>query len=420
MAEPSNLQTNLVKKLPDELLRDILRQATFLPHEWDVSATSTFPGLFCSWDQLQIGAWETVLPYRVALSCVSRRWRAVALEFLYATFHDRRNDSLASFASLLSVRPYYGTLVRRLTVWHAARDDAEGEALVTMILQRCPNLLIFSFTDHHRHDLQPSPLLSYAPIFPATLKQLDGRVDDGLPIGAISELLAQLPQLEILMLTGIEGTLPYTNSTKIVLPNLRMLQLSFSIEDSRYIHKFILSLELPLLKAMCIEVYSVAHIPNDLAERLEYLELSYIHNKIGVWEANKFPNLSRLRLDFHQLHSPDVRSILPLNQIVELACSIPPLTYEARSIGEDSILGQVMNILLDTSTLPKLRVLILNIGEGNWNQVKARQREFQWVSAYFESLAASFDQRGIDLWFEPPHMQEESVLARDMIKKSTT
>jgi hypothetical protein len=228
MAEPSNLQTNLADTLPNEVLREILYQATFIPHEWDVSSTSTFPGLFCSLDQLQIGAWKAVLPCRVALTSVSRRWRAVALEFLYATFHDRRNDSLSLFASLLSVCPYYGTLVKRLTVWDPARDDARGEALVKMILRRCPNLLIFSFTDHYHHDQQPSPLLSFAPIFLTTLKQFDSRLGDSLPIGSISELLAHLPRLEVLMLTGIVGTLPYTNFTQIVLPILSRGQPMYS------------------------------------------------------------------------------------------------------------------------------------------------------------------------------------------------
>jgi hypothetical protein len=351
MAEPSNLQTNLAETLPYEVLRDILRQATFLPHEW---------GLFCSWDLPQYDAWVAVLPCRVALSCISRRWRAVALEFLYASFHERGNDSLALFASLLSVCPYYGTLVRRLTVWHLARDDARGEAPVKMILRRCPNLLICSFRGHYLHE--PQHLLSYAPIFPTTLKQLNAR---GLPIDSISELLAHLPQLEILMLTGIDGTFPHTNSTNIVLPNLRILELSFSIKDSRCVREFIFSLELPLLKAMSIQLDLMPHIPIHLAERLEYLELSYIHNKTGAWGANEFPNLSRLRIDSDQLHDPDFRSILPLNQIVELTCNIPILMNEYRSIGKYSILGQVIDVLLDISTLPKLRALILDIEQSN-------------------------------------------------------
>jgi hypothetical protein len=171
---------------------------------------------------------------------------------------------------------------------------------------------------------------------------------------------------------------------------------------------------------MCIEVCSLAHIPKDLAERLEYLELSYVHNRIGGWEANELPKLSRLRLDYRQLHFPNFRSILPLNQIVELTCSIPMVMYDDRCIGEDSILGQVVNILVDTSVLPKLRVLVLNIGQGNWYYVETRQREFQWVSAYFESLAASFNRRGVDLWFEPPHLQKESALVRDIMKKKLT
>jgi hypothetical protein len=58
MTNPSSPQGDLTAMLPYEILRDILRRATFIPHEWDVSATSIFRGPFCFWDELHLHAWE--------------------------------------------------------------------------------------------------------------------------------------------------------------------------------------------------------------------------------------------------------------------------------------------------------------------------------------------------------------------------
>jgi hypothetical protein len=412
MADPSNPQTDLTGTLPYEILREILRQATFIPHEWDVSASSIDSGLFCSWDELQIQAWKEVLPLRKAIALVSRRWRAVALEFLYATYHDRPNGNLAPFTSLLSSNHHVGMLVRRLTIQYVHNSDKN--AAVTTILRHCPNLLILSVIDS-RYSTQFTPILWHPPILPRTLKQLDAGVG-ALSIESIYALLAHLPQLEILALYHIGGTSPLVKCTKTVLPILRILQLVFIPMDSESISQFILSLEVPLLSAMCIgvlEADQIPTLPKDLSERLDCLEFCIRWNKIDEWEAINFLHLRHLRLMWDHLRLSSFRSCLPMNQIVELTLSFRFLTPKALypKRGE---LEQAMDFLLDLTMVPSLRSLFLDIEEAGWDRVEEQKREDQWLIAYFTALAGPFEQRGVDLWINRPHLRKESIPIRDM------
>jgi hypothetical protein len=237
MADPSNPQPqrDLTKNLPYEILRDILHRATFIRHERDLHATS---GFSCESDRAyQLRAWKEVLPSRITIARVSRWWRAVALEFLYASFHETQNGrKLASFASMLSEYPHYGTLVKRLMIRHPRK-----QALVSGILQRCPNLLIFSFIDiKYRGGGSLFSFLSSGPsILPMTLKQLDARC---LSMDFILKLLAHLPQLEILILDGITSGVPIFDYPKIVLPRLRILLLTFDMVNGGPNPQFIRSL----------------------------------------------------------------------------------------------------------------------------------------------------------------------------------
>jgi hypothetical protein len=218
------------------------------------------------------------------------------------------------------------------------------------------------------------------------------------------------------MLCNIRGTRCLTKSTKTVLPNLRILQLVFSGGEMKVISDFILSLDLPLLISMCIGAVTAGPIPplpKSLTERLEYLEFCLPLNGIDAWEAENFRNLRRLRLKWDQLCSASFRSRLPMDQIVELTSTfrfvaIPP---------QGEVVEQVMDSLLDPSMTPNLRALILVVEEINWYRVEQQKWRYTWHTAYLESLAASFNQRGVDLWFEWRHLRKESVLVRDMICK---
>jgi hypothetical protein len=387
MADSSDPQIDLTATLPCEILRDILHRATFIPHEWDVNATVISRGLFCSWDEHQLNAWRRLLPIRITITCISRRWRAIGLEFLYGSFHDTQNGGkLALFSSLLSSHPYYGTLVKRLTIPLAV--TTRNHALIFGISQCCPNLLIVStINNRNSPNLSPS-LLSNPSILPTTLKQLDAGVIT-LPTSSISALLTHLPQLEILLLFDIGDDSSLTNHTKIVLPRLRVLQLVFLTRDDRVIVQFIESLELPLLSAMCIGVESkgpIPALPKNVSERLEYLGLCFRYNTINTWEAEDFRNLCRLRLHADHLSSTGFFFHLPMKQIVDLTCRLPlSLTPRAHFTKHGGV-ELAMNSLLDPSMMPKLRTLCLDLGEATWNRVEEQMRKDEWLITYFELL----------------------------------
>jgi hypothetical protein len=181
--------------------------------------------------------------------------------------------------------------------------------------------------------------------------------------------------------------------------------------------QFIQSLELPVLSAMCIGVPNglIPALPKNVSKRLEYLELyPYVH-MINTWEAEDFRNLRLLRLHGDHLSSADFPSRLPMKQIVEFTWrfrfNLTPGTLSATGVVE-----QAMKFLLDPSMMPKLHTLILDIGGTTWDRMEKPKREDEGLSAYFEALAASFDQRGVDLWFDRPHLLRESVLVKDMIR----
>src|ERR1700742_67466 len=82
IASPSPLP-----ELPPEIWLKIFRIATFIPRETDISATTVEPGLFCACDHLQARAFEAVLPLRLSIVLVSRRFYQIGAEVLYTTFH---------------------------------------------------------------------------------------------------------------------------------------------------------------------------------------------------------------------------------------------------------------------------------------------------------------------------------------------
>jgi hypothetical protein len=417
MADPSNPQPDLTKTLPDEILRDILHRATFIRHECDVSAAS---GLFCSSDkEYQLRAWKELLPFRITITCVSKLWHVVAREFLYASFHDTPNErKLESFASLLSAKPCYGKLVKRLSIDSEACPSRQ--ARVAGILKRCPNLRIFSinFSEFTQYPSSFPLLLSDPSILLKTLQLDAGALS--LSMSFILTLLARLSQLVILRLGNIADDAddaPVANYAKIVLPRLHILHLTFNTDRS--ILQFIRSLELPSLSAMCIGVVvesPISALPKDLSKRLEYLEFCFLDNDISAWEAEDFRNLRALRLHWGTLRSASVRSHLPMNQIVELISTFPHLEFKTPFTPGEEV-EQVINLLLDPTVMPNLRSLTFDDGPINWDQGEERPKlKDEWIAPYIKDLATSFDQRGVDLWFNRPSTPwKEGVLVRDIL-----
>src|SRR6266404_5760896 len=110
-------------ELPPEIWLKIFRIATFIPGETDFSATTVEPGLFCSYDKYQARAFAAVLPLRLSIVLVSRRFYQIGAEVLYTTFHAdpypnlpyRRHIRLL-FGDLLVSRPELGRFIRRLSL----------------------------------------------------------------------------------------------------------------------------------------------------------------------------------------------------------------------------------------------------------------------------------------------------------------
>jgi hypothetical protein len=103
-----------------------------------------------------------------------------------------------------------------------------------------------------------------------------------------------------------------------------------------------------------------------------------------------------------------------MDQIVELICTFRLRTLHAN----DGEVDQVMNFLLNPSTMPALRALILDPEDTTWSELKDEIGGERWRATYLKSLASSFDRRGVDLWLNQPHLRKESILVRDMMCKT--
>jgi hypothetical protein len=171
---------------------------------------------------------------------------------------------------------------------------------------------------------------------------------------------------------------------------------------------------------MCIGMVLMSPIPalpKDLSKRLEYLEFYFRFPNIDAWQAEDFRNLRVLRLHWRSLRSPRVVCLyLPMNQIVELISTFPDLEFKTPFTPGEEV-EQVINFLLDPTVMPNLRSFTFEGGPINWDQGEERPKlKDERITAYLEDLATSFDQRGVDLWFNRPSTPwREGVLVRDIL-----
>ena len=401
--------------LPYELMRDIFHRATFIPHEWDVNATSIIPGLFRNWDELHIRAWREVLPLRRTIAHVSRQWRASAIEFLYSAFHDVGKDGgLESFASILSDYPYYGTLVKRLTI--RLTGEPQYNAQVARVLQQCPNVLIIDVQNLFGND-DPGPVtLSGHTTLSMTIRQLD---IEHVSTSILFATLPHLPNLEILRLSEIHGSISRLDRTSLpltVLPNLRILQLS-----SRYVDLadlYTRSLKLPRLSALSTNIRSLTQpipiLPNDIAKCLLCLEFRFLSVNIRGWKADDLPNLRCLRLRRPHLESDFFRSQLPMEQIVELTCDLPLLrgTYLFRFQPD---LDAMMAFTLDPILMPNLKSFTLDIAHWTRDLLCGKGETGSEFRTYFAGLITAFKQREVDLYCYQADRLHGKILIEDVM-----
>src|SRR5258708_15920713 len=118
--------------LPNELWYEILRAATYIPNEWDVS-TAFRPGLFFEFEENHILAYRKVLPTRLAIVNVCRIWHNIGIQFLYGSMHKTENPTL--FKTLLDSQPEIGILVKRFSLNYDPRDQN-----AIYVIRMCPQI----------------------------------------------------------------------------------------------------------------------------------------------------------------------------------------------------------------------------------------------------------------------------------------
>src|SRR5258707_1368431 len=211
-----------ISKLPDELLHEVFFRATLIHGEWDISASYFYLGLFCSYDEHQITAWEKVLPDRLNITQVCHRWYQIGVEFLYGSFHLSRGKDhshqthlMSLFRAVLEARPEIGHLVKRLSLNLDRGDNRDRVALISL----CPNVIIFSSL---RVYTSTRKWWDSAP-FPSSLRHFDASVS-GPTWATVVAVLNDLPSLEVLHLYFI-GPSPLRDSDypPLSLPALRII-----------------------------------------------------------------------------------------------------------------------------------------------------------------------------------------------------
>jgi len=148
--------------LPYELWFEILQEATFIPREFDVSATAFRLALRFGSDKCHYQEYRNILPTRVAIVNVCRIWHQIGTQFLYGSVHflsasngaTNRWGRLNLFRMLLESRPEIGTLVKRLSLPY----DPINQNVID-ILRLCPRITIFSSSPTWSHDSWWAPAL---------------------------------------------------------------------------------------------------------------------------------------------------------------------------------------------------------------------------------------------------------------------
>lgn len=383
-------------ELPPEIWLKIFQIATFIPYERDLPATTFESGLFCSYDAYQISAFERVLPLRLSIVLVSRRFYQIGAEVLYTAFHTnaRINNSdhkLSLFSDLLVSRPELGRFIRRLSLWWSDRDEENNYRIIS----RCPNVVIFS---------------SFAPLFiddvpsvpwwrglPKTIRSFDADVCR-VAIEDILGILRTLPHLEMLHLWDLQRD--PTPHPPICLTALRIL--------SAWVHEYnnnepcsslLSTMQLPRLTALVSNVGVFdggLSFPLDLWRRLEYFKPS--HETYNGLRSDYFHNLRHLSLTLSSVSLGAYLVNFPFHQLECLTLQISPIHVSGKDRWKQSA-ELALDLPLNTTAMPKLKLLQLifaytGIYEYYCDHLRSVEDKDRFI-LYFESLTASFERRGV-------------------------
>ena len=380
--------SSLLPELPPEIWLKIFRIATFIPRETDLSATTTEPGLFCSYDELQSQAFEAILPLRRTLVLVSRLFYQIGTEVLYTTFHagylNYPGRRLLLFSDLLVSRPELGRFVMRLSLrWSAWNEEKNYR-----IISRCPKVMVFS-SFIYRYDVGHVPWWGRG--LPRTIRSLDADVFN-VTIKDIFSLLKMLPHLEILHLWNLQVGAP-NPPAPACLPALRILSVYTVHGDviGACIPIF-LTIQLPRLTALATNAGAVdarRSFRLGVWRRLEYFNSN--HRSCMGLNSNYFHNLRSLYLVIGTGRIEPYPQCFPFHQ---LEC----LTLQIDSIWRPW-LDLVMELPLDAEAMPMLKLLQLVMEShdiyDNYYRIRYLLEGRKRFIQYFERLVARFEQRGV-------------------------
>jgi hypothetical protein len=406
-----------ISKLPDELLREIFLYATLIHGEWDVSTNYLHTGLFCSYDEHQIDAWEHVLPDRLNIAKVCRRWYQVGVEFLYATFHcnqrryrNRETHFVSLFRVLLEARLEIGHLVKRLSFHFDPDDNADQVAIISL----CPNLTIFSSLL-----VYPTTDNWWAPtLFPSSLRQFDSSLW-GQTWATVVLVLNSLPSLEILHLYFDElSPLKDSDYPILSLPSLRVLELHMDTTDATLVQRFAQLLHLPRLVALSFKLESTSH-PSGFVSPFSAQLLRRVVS-LNTWSypsATRAEDLISLRhINLESIESDDLTALvphIPFHSVrhVVLRFRTPPIRGHI-----DRWLSQLYDRMcfpLNPTAMPML--CILEIGRGlSAKSIKSHSRSAEILSL-LKLLATKFEQRSVQFMKTQKDLRKGPERIKDMI-----
>jgi len=371
----------------------IFQTATFIPGEWNVSATTSHPGLFTSWDTLQLEAYRAVLPLRRAIVQVSRLWWQIGSEVLYASFHDAKfpyylpMQTLDHFERSFLSRPALGCLIKR----PALRWPCTGSpSRIDHILQLCPNTRILSF--YHVADptvhgpWEPRILVNHVRVFDAAVWNLSQK--------CIVHVLSSLPNVEVLHLSGLKrGDEESCYHSTLQLPLVHFLSLSFcSDQGIEYWTPLLSTADIPRLTSLSTDLRR-ASLPFsiDVWQRITFFNL--LLGADSALEPKPFRSLTHLQLELEARPLRHQQSHFPFHQLSHLT-----ILYRSVQYNRVSQWKQTVEVFLALE-MPLLKSVELQWGDYGMASslilASGQERYLEAFLDYLESAAHKFEQVGV-------------------------
>ena len=379
--------------LPYELWYEILREATFIPREFDVSTTTFRPGLVSGSDEHHLREYRKMLPTRASIIKVCRVWHHIGTEFLYGSVHFISWSNtvgtlwghLALFRMLLESKPEIGTMVKRLSLPYHPTDQTVAE-----VLRMCPRITIFSTSSTRASCSWWAPTF-----FQPVLRQLDMMIDSQSWSKFVS-VLNSLIYLEVLYM-HVEGLFPTfpSNATSISLPALRLLELSFQSIYGIALSGFVARFDVPLLRALSLSSGSPPVPQLLLPSQLQTITSLKVYDVYSL-HAGDLQNLTRVYMTVHpSTVLPHLSACIPLHRLEWLGLNLRESPWHWRDW--TSRCERLLAFPLDPTAMPKLRVLGINWGTRrvvDWDSTATNRSDFV---AFFRPMITIFEQRGVEL-----------------------